>query len=57
MSEHVLVSIADGVMEIRLDRAEKRNALTVAMYQAMADALVTSETNAAGAWWCPCPWS
>ena len=38
MSEHVVISRADGVLEIRLDRPEKKNALTRAMYDAMADA-------------------
>jgi enoyl-CoA hydratase/carnithine racemase len=47
MTDHVLVSIADGVMEIRLDRAGKRNALTVAMYQAMADAFAAAEADPA----------
>ncbi len=38
MSEHVVICHADGVLEIRLDRPEKKNALTRAMYDAMADA-------------------
>jgi enoyl-CoA hydratase/carnithine racemase len=38
MSENVVISRADGVLEIRLDRPEKKNALTRAMYDAMADA-------------------
>jgi enoyl-CoA hydratase/carnithine racemase len=38
MSEHVVISRTDGVLEIRLDRPEKKNALTRAMYDAMADA-------------------
>ncbi|WP_035693308.1 enoyl-CoA hydratase [Azospirillum halopraeferens] len=37
--DHILVSDADGVLEIRLNRPEKRNAITNAMYAAMADAL------------------
>lgn len=39
MTEHVLISDADGVRTITLNRADKRNALTAAMYAAMADAL------------------
>jgi len=39
MSEHVLVNDADGVRTITLNRADKRNALTAAMYAAMAEAL------------------
>jgi enoyl-CoA hydratase/carnithine racemase len=35
MSEQVLVAHADGVCELRLNRPEKRNALTAAMYQAL----------------------
>ena len=45
MSEHVLVTTADGVMEIRLDRDEKRNALTVRMYNAMADGFAAAEQD------------
>jgi enoyl-CoA hydratase/carnithine racemase len=39
MSDQILVSRADGVCEIRLNRPEKRNALTLAMYGAIVDAL------------------
>lgn len=39
MHENILVSTADGVMRIAMSRAEKKNALTQAMYGAMADAL------------------
>jgi enoyl-CoA hydratase/carnithine racemase len=39
MTDHVLVSDADGVRTITLNRADKRNALTAAMYATMADAL------------------
>jgi enoyl-CoA hydratase/carnithine racemase len=38
MTDHVVITRADGVLEIRLDRPEKKNALTRAMYDAMADA-------------------
>jgi enoyl-CoA hydratase/carnithine racemase len=38
MSENVVITRADSVLEIRLDRPEKKNALTRAMYDAMADA-------------------
>ena len=37
----------DGVFEIRLNRPEKKNALTVAMYAAMADALAEAEQDPA----------
>jgi enoyl-CoA hydratase/carnithine racemase len=38
MSENVVVSRADAVLEIRLNRPEKKNALTRAMYDTMAEA-------------------
>jgi enoyl-CoA hydratase/carnithine racemase len=39
MSDQVLVSRADGICEIQLNRPEKRNAITQAMYGALVDAL------------------
>lgn len=39
MSEHVRVERRDGVLAITLNRPERRNAITVAMYAAMADAI------------------
>jgi enoyl-CoA hydratase/carnithine racemase len=39
MSDQILVSRADGVYEVQLNRPEKRNALTLAMYGAIVDAL------------------
>lgn len=39
MAEQILVSVADRIMEIRLNRPDKRNALTGAMYDAISDAL------------------
>ena len=44
MSEHVLVSARGAITEIRLNRPDKRNAITAAMYAALAEAL----TEAAG---------
>ena len=38
MSEHVRVEREGGVLAITLDRPERRNAITVAMYTALADA-------------------
>jgi enoyl-CoA hydratase/carnithine racemase len=38
MNEHVVLTRTDGVLEIRLNRPEKKNALTRDMYDAMADA-------------------
>ncbi len=45
MSENVVISRADGVLEIRLDRPEKKNALTRAMYDAMAAAFEQVDTD------------
>jgi enoyl-CoA hydratase/carnithine racemase len=39
MSEHIGVSDAAGVRTVRMNRPDKKNALTGAMYAAMADAL------------------
>jgi enoyl-CoA hydratase/carnithine racemase len=39
MSEHVRVERRGGVLAITLDRAQRRNAITVAMYAALADAI------------------
>ncbi|MEM9047654.1 MAG: crotonase/enoyl-CoA hydratase family protein [Pseudomonadota bacterium] len=43
--ETVLVSRRDGVQTIRIARSEKKNALTDAMYHALADALVAAEAD------------
>lgn len=45
MSEFIKTSIQAGVQTIRIARAEKRNALNVAMYQAMATALQDSDRS------------
>jgi enoyl-CoA hydratase/carnithine racemase len=39
MSEHVLATESGGIVELRLNRPEKKNALTGAMYDALATAL------------------
>lgn len=44
MTEHVLTEVTEGVLRITLNRPEKRNALTVGMYAAIADALDRAET-------------
>ena len=46
MSEHVNVSDEGGIRTIRINRPEKKNALTMAMYDVMTDAL-ESATQAA----------
>ncbi len=47
MTEDVLVKRQDAVVEIRLNRPAKKNALTHAMYGAMADAIESAEKDAA----------
>jgi len=47
MSDHVVITRADNVLEIRLDRPEKKNALTRAMYDAMADAFEQADADPA----------
>ncbi len=39
MSEHILVEQREAVLSLTLARAERRNAITVAMYAALADAI------------------
>jgi enoyl-CoA hydratase/carnithine racemase len=46
MAEHIVVSIQERVLSIRLDRLEKKNALTRGMYQGMIDALAQAEADA-----------
>ena len=45
MTEHVKTEIADGVMTLTLQRPEKKNALTGAMYNALSDALNKAEVD------------
>lgn len=44
-SEHVMVERSDGVLCVRLDRPDKKNAITAAMYAAIADALAEAEAD------------
>jgi enoyl-CoA hydratase/carnithine racemase len=46
MAEHIIVSTQDRVLSIRLDRLEKKNALTRGMYLGMIEALQQAETDA-----------
>ena len=39
MSDEIRVAIADGVLTVRINRPEKKNALTAAMYAGLAEAL------------------
>lgn len=45
MSDHVVVGIQDRVLTVRLNRPEKKNALTGAMYAAMTEALAKAERD------------
>src|SRR5215212_10753935 len=45
MSEHILVDQAGGRMRIRMNRPERRNAITVAMYAALADAVEAAASD------------
>jgi len=45
MTDHVVADIADGILAIRLNRPDKKNALTVAMYAALADALERADAE------------
>ena len=46
MNQHILVSDDGGIRTIRMNRPEKKNALTLAMYDAMSDALESSSADA-----------
>jgi enoyl-CoA hydratase/carnithine racemase len=46
MSEQLQVERRAGVCELRLNRPEKRNAITVAMYEALAAALAAADADA-----------
>lgn len=47
MADHILTATDENIFEIRLNRPEKKNAITVAMYTAMADALENADRNPA----------
>jgi enoyl-CoA hydratase/carnithine racemase len=47
MAEHIVVSIQDRILSIRLDRPEKKNALTRGMYLGMIEALAQAENDSA----------
>jgi len=44
--KHILTETKDGILRIEIDRPDKKNALTAAMYQAMADAIEAAEADA-----------
>ena len=45
MSEHVTVTDAGSIRTVRMNRPDKKNALTAAMYDAMAAAIESASTN------------
>src|SRR5260370_26482613 len=45
MTEHVKTEIAAGIMTLTLARADKKNALSNAMYSAMSDGLERAEKD------------
>ena len=45
MTDTVVITRTDRVLEIRLNRPEKKNALTRAMYDAMADAFAQVDAD------------
>lgn len=46
MDDRVLTTLADGVLEVRINRPEKKNALTRAMYDGLSEALVRADREA-----------
>ena len=47
MSDHIVTGVQDRILTIRLNRPEKKNALTFAMYTAMNEALAKAESDPA----------
>jgi len=47
MNEHVKAELIDGILVLTLQRPEKKNALTGAMYDALSDNLEQAETDSA----------
>ena len=45
MSELILVSVEERILRVQINRAEKKNALTQAMYASLAQALEEGEAN------------
>ena len=43
--KNILTENKDGILRIEIDRPDKKNALTAAMYQAMADAIKSAEAD------------
>jgi enoyl-CoA hydratase/carnithine racemase len=47
MIEHIVSTVGDGILRLVLNRPEKKNALTAAMYAALADALQAADADPA----------
>ena len=45
MTEHVRVETNNGILTLTLARPDKKNALTDAMYRALADAIESAESD------------
>ncbi len=45
-TRHILIDSGGGILRMQMNRPEKRNALTFAMYQKMADALIEADQDA-----------
>lgn len=45
MSEHILTELADGVLTVTLNRPDKKNAITQAMYAALSEATEQARTD------------
>src|SRR5438046_109570 len=45
MTEHIKIENRDGVLRLTMARPDKKNALTNAMYGALADAIIAAETD------------
>jgi enoyl-CoA hydratase/carnithine racemase len=50
MSGHILTEFAGGIARIQISRPEKKNALTLAMYAEIADALERAAARRTCAW-------
>jgi enoyl-CoA hydratase/carnithine racemase len=46
MTDQIVTTLNEGILQIRINRPEKKNALTADMYAAMADALGQADRNA-----------
>ena len=44
-TDHIRVTLSEGILHIRMNRPEKKNALTLAMYQTMAEAIVGADRD------------